>query len=238
DAILITDGEHNILVDTGYRETAEQLTARLKELNVTSLDLLILTHFDKDHIGGAAAIIDGFNVQEILQGGYVKDSSHYSSYIQALRRKGITAKLVDRDLERSYGSLRLRINPPAEKEYEKNPSNNSSLITMLDFHDYSFLLMGDAENLRLKEYADLAVTAETNVILKVPHHGDYHKNLALILDRYHPLASVICCSETDPEPAEVEKTCALLSQYGSEIYRTPLGEVWIAIDQGKITIRQ
>ncbi len=238
DAILISDGEHRILVDTGYRETAEQLTGRLKELGVSELDLLILTHFDKDHIGGAAAIIDSFAVKEILQGGYVKDSSPYRSYIEALSRRGLTAKLVDRDLERSYGSLRLNINPPAEKEYEKDPSNNSSLITMLAFQDCSFLLMGDAENLRLKEYAELAVKSENNVILKVPHHGDYHKNLALILDRYRPTVSIICCSDSDPEPVEVAKTLALLSQYGSAAYRTSEGEITVTVDQGKITIHQ
>ena len=238
DAILITDGTHNILVDTGYRETADQLIERLQQLNVTSLDLLILTHFDKDHIGGAARIIDEFPISEILQGGYVKDSSYYAAYIEALKRHSRQALLVSSDKERSYGSLNFRINPPAENEYAKDPSNNSSLITMVDFHDYSFLLMGDAENLRLKEYADLKVPAEMNVILKVPHHGDYHKNLALILDRYHPKTSVICNSTSEPEASELEKTTALLQQYDSPAYLTSKGEVRIDIVQGKIIISQ
>ena len=59
-----------IMIDTGENGDGEKLVKRLGELGVEKLDLLILTHFDKDHIGGADTIIEAIAIDRIVLPSY------------------------------------------------------------------------------------------------------------------------------------------------------------------------
>ena len=58
DAILLQFDGHNVLVDTGENGDGKEIVTELESKNVEKIDLLILTHHDKDHIGGADVILD------------------------------------------------------------------------------------------------------------------------------------------------------------------------------------
>ena len=57
DCILVQTGENIVMIDTGYKETAEDVLKYLSDHNITGLDALIISHFHKDHVGGGAAIL-------------------------------------------------------------------------------------------------------------------------------------------------------------------------------------
>ena len=51
-------GEDHVLLDAGYEETWQLVTKELLSRGIDSLDAMIITHYDKDHVGGAAEIAE------------------------------------------------------------------------------------------------------------------------------------------------------------------------------------
>ena len=71
DSILIqeTNGK-SMLIDAGNNADADFVVDYLKEQGVNSLDYIIGTHPHEDHIGGLDAVIDNFNIGEIIMPKY------------------------------------------------------------------------------------------------------------------------------------------------------------------------
>ena len=70
DSLLIRSGDVNILIDAGEETDAELICSRMKEKGVSRIDLLIVTHFDRDHAGGVPQIMENFEVEEVYYPDY------------------------------------------------------------------------------------------------------------------------------------------------------------------------
>ena len=127
----------------------------MKEQGISGLDCLILTHFDKDHVGGAAKVLKSVPVSRVLQSNSPRDSKEMEKYLKALDLTGMEAETVRETLSFSLGDAEFTVYPPQKETYEKDPSNNSSLVTTVRFGDTSFLFTGDAESARLAEVVAL-----------------------------------------------------------------------------------
>ena len=57
DSFLMTCGGKNLLMDAGTAKDGKKVAKRLEDMGVESIDYLMITHFDRDHAGGAAQII-------------------------------------------------------------------------------------------------------------------------------------------------------------------------------------
>ena len=89
DAILLTTANSAVLIDTGEQGFGKTILARLEEMGVRQLDVLIVTHFDQDHVGGAAKVLNSIPVGTVLQSNQPKDSEEYEKYAAALSKAGI-----------------------------------------------------------------------------------------------------------------------------------------------------
>ena len=233
DSCIIYNDEFAVMIDTGEKELGEEILTYLENNNITKLDYLIITHFDKDHVGSASTIINSIEVDNVIQSNYPKESKVYNKYLSALENKGIEAVTLREDLEFSFGDIYFTINPPLEEVYSNNESNNSSLIVSLKYKNNSFLFMGDAENLRIKEY--LSTNNLSYDFLKVPYHGHYQTTLDELIEVIKPKYSVITSSL---EEKEDDTTLELLSNIGSKTYLTRNGSILITSDGDTINIKQ
>lgn len=86
DCILVEIGNKVIMIDTGEDKNGKQIVDRLKEKGINTLDYLILTHLDKDHIGGVDSVLSSIKVKNIIQANYKKDSKQYDEYIDSLKK--------------------------------------------------------------------------------------------------------------------------------------------------------
>ena len=66
DCTLLTQGEHAMLIDAGDNDQGTKVQSYLEYLGISSLDYLVLTHPDADHIGGADVVIYKFDCNTIL----------------------------------------------------------------------------------------------------------------------------------------------------------------------------
>lgn len=233
DSCVIYNDKFAVMIDTGEKELGEEILTYLENNNITKLDYLIITHFDKDHVGSASTIINSIEVDNVIQSNYPKESKVYNKYLSALENKSIEAVTLREDLEFSFGDVYFTINPPLEEVYSNNESNNSSLIVSLKYKNNSFLFMGDAENLRIKEY--LSTNNLSYDFLKVPYHGHYQTTLDELIEVIKPKYSVITSSL---EKKEDDTTLELLSNIGSKTYLTRNGSILITSDGDTINIKQ
>ena len=232
DAILISKDDKNIMIDTGEERLKDDIFNYLNNNNIKKIDYLIITHFDKDHVGSASHIINNIEVDNVLQSNSPKDSTYYNNYIKALNNKNITPITVSNDYEIDLAGMNITVNGP-DKIYDSNESNNSSLITSIIYNDISFLFMGDAENKRLKDY--LKEHNNTYNFLKVPYHGNYLKQFENLINITKPNYAVITCSSKEKES---EEKIDILKNNKIKYYLTRNGEINIYSDGKEIMIKQ
>ena len=91
DCFVITSPEANIVVDTGEADTVGYVCDYLNKNNITQIDALIISHFDKDHVGGAAEIIESYDVKAVYTTYYEsKQSDEVTAYHSALEKKELS----------------------------------------------------------------------------------------------------------------------------------------------------
>lgn len=234
DCILISNNGEYIMIDTGEETLSGTILQYLKNNNITKLDYLIITHFDKDHVGSAAAILNNVTVDNVLQSNCPKDSKYYENYINALNGNGITPTTVSSDMTFALADLKITVNGP-KSIYDSNESNNSSLIVEMNYKDTNYLFTGDAQNDRIKDYLKTKSSAASYDFIKIPYHGNYQKQLDNLLEWANPTYAVITCSDEEPDTSETED---LLQEMNIEYYLTKNGSVTITSDGINIKIKQ
>ena len=231
DAILLTTPASAVLIDCGEKGYGEEILGVLAARGVEKLDLLIVTHFDRDHVGGAAKVIGGIPIARVLQSGRPGDSGAYRKYIRALEKASLSPETVRETLSFTLDGAEYTVEPPQREHYDRDESNNSSLIVTLVYGRTRLLFMGDAETARIAEY--LASSPAPCDLVKLPHHGEKEKMLDALLAAVKPRYAVITCSAGAPEAAS---TAAALQTAGVESYPTRLGAVRIRSDSETLDV--
>ena len=246
DAILLQADGAVILVDTGETDDYGTISLCLNEYGISDIDYLIITHFDNDHIGSAASILQNFTVGTVFLPDYVRDSSLYRRMMEVLALLPRTSvRRVTENLTVEIPHGRLAIHPTAlygggltlgKDGDHAAEENNFSLITTVTFGEQSILLMGDAEKERIAEFsASLPEDARFDLI-KIPHHGDYNKALRELLRRCKELRY---CVVHTAAASEVESSLAsALRETGAEVRYTFEGRVRFATDGETATVLQ
>ena len=215
DAFLLWTEDSAILIDCGEKGFGKEILSYCESQGIEKLDALILTHFDKDHVGGAAKVLKSMEVGAVYQSNFPKDSSEYENYLEALAEVGIDAVTVTSDRTLTIDGVAYAIDAPKQAEYAVDPSNNSSLIVRVSDGSCDLLFTGDAEDARLAEY--LAEDPDGCDFLKVPYHGHWQELLPDLVGKLSPQIAVITSSEEIPEDAE---TVALLEEAGAQVLLT------------------
>ena len=235
DVILFRTENSTVLLDTGHDNTAREVTAWLKSMNVKTIDRMIITHFDRDHVGGAEAILKNFRVWEIISSYVTSGSTALRPYVRALQKNNLTPVIIrDEDVFTLDGVTYQVIG--ASRSYNTEISNNSSLITAVRYGECKYLFMGDAHNERIEEFLEnYDIRAD---FLKVPYHGYYLTALEDLLQSVGPTCAVITNGRSDPPREEINATLAVLKEYGVKTWQTANGTVTVRCNPNTYTITQ
>jgi beta-lactamase superfamily II metal-dependent hydrolase len=215
DAFLLTTGSGAVLIDTGESGSGKEIVSYLEKMKIPALDYLILTHFDKDHVGGAAKVLKSISVKQVLQSDEPKDSRAYQKYVSALETAGITPHTVRKTDEFTLDDVVYSVDPPQKTSYASDSSNNSSLIVSVRYGERRFLFAGDAQEARLREF--LEENPGSFDFLKVPDHGRWQDILPEFFKTVSPAFAVITSSDDEPEDAA---TRAALTAAGAKVFLT------------------
>ncbi|MBQ8840377.1 MAG: MBL fold metallo-hydrolase [Clostridia bacterium] len=233
DCIVINTGTKLVMIDTGEIENLDDIHFYMNKKGYATIDTLILTHYDKDHIGGASDIISTYNVKEVIETRITDNSYEYYDYHNTMEVLGITPKKLNESYLFEYDSCKFTIDIPRKDKYDEKQDNNSSLIISMQCGNTSFLFCGDAMELRLSEIIEDNIGVYDFV--KLPHHGNYLDNYKDFLEMARPAYSVITDSKKNPAD---EKTLGILEEYNVKSYETRYGTVSVKTDGKVITVEQ
>lgn len=202
DCMLIKLDDTVIMIDTADADDYGEISDMLESLGIARIDYLILTHFDNDHIGCAAKIIEDFEVACVYMPNYVRDSGLYRSLINSLEENAARTTVhklnEDTTVPLPVGSMWInvsRVYPDLSHEEpipEDSMDNDLSLICGLTLGDFTALFMGDAEKARCEDFLAQTQYAGQYDFIKLPHHGSHNKALRDLLTTCGVKYGVIC----------------------------------------------
>lgn len=237
DAIVLQSGGSVMVLDTGETEDGDELAEFLRSQGAQRVDLLVITHLDKDHVGGAASLAGQLEVGRVLLPNYESDRPEYLAFLEVLAQKGVTPERLTAAASLSLGQAQLLIEPAStagQSAAAPKEDNELSLVVTATHGQNRLLFMGDAESARIAEWL-AGPSAGPCDFLKVPHHGRYSPALEDLLKAARPQYAAICSSQKNP--AE-QKTLALLRQYGAEVFETKDGDITLISDGQSLQISQ
>ena len=233
DAFVLESENTVTIIDTGLDKNKEELVDFLKEENITKVDNLIITHFDKDHVGGADSVIDEFDIGKVYATYQSKESDDITEYYASLSSKNLTETVVTNKLEYEADGITYTIYPPESDSYSDSESNNSSLVIRIVAGNYSMLFAGDAEEARISEL--LSTPWLESTILKVPHHGRIAANSEEFVQYINPDYAVITSGGSDKEDDELVD---ILNDNDVDTFLTRKGTVTIVMTSNSVEISQ
>ncbi len=234
DCSLLSFDGMNVLIDAGEEDDGDDILAELRKLKVEKLDLVILTHFDRDHIGGFPDIADSLPVENVVLPDYVRDSDYYRAMEDAIGSHGIPVQRLSADASLTLDRAGLTI-WTSTKSYdpEKGNDNQMSLVTSVSFDQVRLLFLADAEGGWLKDLCYGGYELGCDVI-KIPCHGKWQKNIPALLALSLPSYAIV--TDSDKNPAD-EKTLDALNTMDIKTYRTMDGDIHIYTDGKKVTVK-
>lgn len=200
DGIIFRTGDGTAVMDCGEKSDGSKMVEQLEAQGVTTVDYLILTHYDQDHIGGAAKVLKHFPVKHVIAPGYTEDSSEYEKLVQAMQAQKLSFEMPSAPMTFRLADAEFTVFPPASESYADGFDNNSSLVTRVVHHSNTLLFTGDAMQERLAEIMDIGDCD----LLKVPYHGQEIANLPEFLDAVTPEYAVISTSAKELSGATVQ----------------------------------
>lgn len=235
DAIIIQCDGKTMVLDTGEDDDGEEIIEFLEESGTAAIDCMIITHFDKDHVGGADQVIEALDVGEIYVPAYTGEDTEYDEFASAMADKGIAARDVSEKVELTLGGASVTVDPPAS--YEVAPDavdydNDLSLIVTITHAGNRMIFMGDAESARTREWLASGAATECDV-LKMPHHGDYNASTDELLDACRPNCAIICDSQKNPAESGLLDA---LDERGISVYETANGDITVISDSSGVKI--
>jgi competence protein ComEC len=222
-----------VLVDEGPPEA--DVAGQLRKLGVKNLSLVVLTHPQRDHVGGAAKVLERVRVGLVLDPAIPSTSPEERSALDAVRRRHVRIAVARAGQGYRIGRLRLRILWPDGPGPSGDDPNNHAIVILASYGEVDALMTADAES---------DVTGRLRLppveILKVAHHGSADPGLPSLLDRIRPRIAVISVGAHNDYGHPSASTMAALveSVPGLAVYRTDRdGRVVVESDGERVSVR-
>ena len=174
DSLVVrTPDRHTLLVDAGSPEAGRfRVVPFLRHEGITTLDGVIVTHPDGDHLGGALPLLRAIRVRRLATNGVIGDTALARHLHALVVARGIARDVVAAGMTRVVGDIGIDVlhPPPGLVPGAAADSNDNSIVLRLTRGAVSLLLTGDIEEAGLPWLLRAPDALRANV-LKVPHHG-------------------------------------------------------------------
>ncbi|MGI8973909.1 MAG: DNA internalization-related competence protein ComEC/Rec2 [Gaiella sp.] len=232
DSVLVEVAQGAVLVDQGVPEA--DVAGQLRRMGVRSLTALVLTHPQRDHIGGAADVLRRLYVGAVLDPELAMRSSDRVAALRVARERKVPISIVRAGDRYRIGRLRLRVLWPDGAGLPDEDPNRRATVILATYGSTDLLLTADAESDVTGRLPLRAVE-----VLKVAHHGSEDPGLGDQLRVLRPRLAIVSVGEgNDYGHPRAETIAALQAVPGLKVYRTDRdGRVVLESDGRRLTVR-
>jgi len=234
DAIFIESGGETMLIDAGENNNGNQIVNYIKALGYDTIDILVGTHPDKDHIGGLDKVIENLTVKKFFMPDIKEDSKQYEQVIKAANKKSLMISVPFVGQKFMVGEAECTVLAPVKRTY--SDVNSHSIVIRMRYGEKSFLFTGD-----ILSDAEQDIINSGNIIssdvLKVSHHGGNDSSSIDFLSKVNPSYAVVFCKEGDGSGRPNQGVLTRLEVLGAKVYRTDTdGTIVFSTDGKNITV--
>ena len=179
----------------------DTLIPYLLDRGYSSIDYVIISHFDQDHVGGILTLLQELKVNNVIIGKQFETSENYEKFIQIVKEKKLNVMVVQAD-QRINIENNIYFDvlwPVSDSKISENSINNNALMCKLNFNSFSLLFTGDiekeAEEVIVSKYKNSDILKST--ILKVAHHGSKTSSTEEFLNLVKPKFALIGVGENN-----------------------------------------
>lgn len=236
DALVVRSRGQIALIDVG-REN-RPVDECLSKLDVHRIDLLVLTHFDMDHIGGLSGALADRTVGLALVSPFKDERWGATGTNILLRRAGVQVIGVEKGMSGALGDFEWQVLNPNRAAAGAEDSNDASVAMLWQTTRFNLLTMAD-----LGEKGQMRLSAQSKwwqnsalqtkpLVLKVSHHGSADQ-FGELIEQLRPDLSLISVGRQNSYGHPTLRTLRLLQSTGSKIERTDeKGSIAVAFREG------
>ena len=247
DCTLIkTPTNKHILTDGGGSEFGNfdvgesTLLPYLLDRRITTIDYMLISHFDSDHIDGLFAVMENLKIKNIIISKQGEKSDNFIRFQELVKNKKVNVLVVkkgDRIQIDKYSYFEILF--PEKNLIQDNVLNNNSIVANFCSMGFKLLFTGDIEEIAEKRLWELYRDTDKlkSTILKVAHHGSKTSSTAKFLELVTPKIALIGVGEGNKFGHPNNGVLDRIRDYTNKIYRTDKnGEIEIIYTKGKIRI--
>jgi len=224
DALFIEspDGTQ-ILVDAGPPKSILRVLPKVMPFWDRSIDAIIITNPDADHIGGFADILKMYKVGAVFEPGTFNSSVTYKNLEKDFKDKNIPDILIKNGMKLDIGGGAFIEVLFPDRDVSGMERNDGSVVVRLVYGETSILLTGDAtqktEKMILNQNTNRVLESD---ILKVGHHGSHTSTSKEFVEIVAPRYAFISDGKNNKYGHPHKETLETLSSLGVKIFRTDL----------------
>jgi competence protein ComEC len=216
DSIFLERGDDQILIDGGLK--SEVILGKLsKEMGLDKkIELLVISHWDSDHIGGLLEVAKRYEIGLVLFGGGEPESETAKKLKSFLEERGVELKKAQAGQKIDFDKVIIGVLSPLSEEGE---SNDLSAVLKVEFGECKTILTGDLGERGEKELVESELDLESD-ILKVGHHGSKNSSSQIFVETVSPRWSIISLGKENSYGHPHKETLERLENARTEILRT------------------
>jgi len=240
DGILIKTPYHQkIVIDGGASFSIIEKISKEIPFFDREIDLLILTHPEKDHIVGAIEILKKYKVKNVVTPKLRKETIYFKVWENLLQQKPENLYFVKRgNLILMAPLVTFVLNPKEIPKSQPENLNPYSLVFKTQFEKVSFLFTADIPISTQKEILKEKINLKSDVF-KVPHHGSKFSLEKNFFEKVFPKIAVISVGRKNPYSHPHKETISFLEKLNCKILRTDLfGDVKIITDGKFLALKE
>ena len=232
DAIFIEAPNGNqVLIDGGSNKAVLKKLAEVMPFYDRTIDAVIATHPDKDHIGGLIEVLKNYRTDFVMEPGVSSDTGAYQELEKTISVKKLPRILARRGMSLNLGDgARLNILFP-DRNTDGWETNTASIVAKLVYGNTSFLLSGDSP-IAIEKY--LSMIDGKNLksdVLKAGHHGSRTSTSESFANLVSPEYAVISAGKDNRYGHPHKEVLDILGKIKSVILKTyELGTITFNLD--------
>ncbi|NOQ14097.1 MAG: DNA internalization-related competence protein ComEC/Rec2 [Methyloprofundus sp.] len=227
-AVVVQTTEHSLVFDTGARFSdkfdmgSNVVVPFLHAQHMMTLDKLIISHADNDHIGGAQAVLSSIPVRQVLSSVPEQLSAHNAM------------ACVAGDAWR-WNQVDFHILSPPVQGF--NNENNNSCVLKIDTKQGSILLTGDIEATAEYYLTNHVPEQLKSDVLIAPHHGSKTSSKMAFLQAVSPSIILIPADAPNRFSFPHADVLARYKQLGAQYFVTgQTGAITVKFNKGKAEV--